>query len=329
MLVLALLCAGCGSKTDEPSPDASEQTPLTRTVSGCRALLGNKGSCLSDTEALPAGSSVSDWLALALRLSGADDAYEDYLSALRDSVTARCAESGALDARKATEYHRTALTVLALGGDPTQFGVKPDGTPVDLIADGVYAFAGDLSAQGLNAPIFALLTLDAGAFSVPDGANYDRETLVSTILAQQEESGGFGLIPGGTDVDITAMAICALAPYPQAEAAVARALTYLETEMTDSCGFLSYGTESAESTCQVIIALCALGIDPRSDARFTRGESNLLTGLERYRQADGSFSHALDDEEGNLMATEQALLALAAMERLAQGRRLYDFTAQE
>lgn len=76
--------------------------------------------------------------------------------------------------------------------------------------------------------------------------------------------------------------------------------------------FLAYGEPSAESCAQVLLALAALGIDPEQEF----GSVNPETGLAEFRKADGSYAHLLTDTEGNLMATEQAMLALCALERL-------------
>lgn len=305
LLCLALLCA-CAAPT--------EQTPLSRAADGIHALLGVKKGLLSDTDTVRAGSSVFDWTAMALRRANADEDYAAYLAALERYVTDCYAQNGSLSDYKATEYHRIALTVLTLGGDPTVFGTKPDGTAVDLIADGTYDFSGDLYAQGLNSPIYALLVLDAGGYTVPRGARNSRETILAEILGRQEADGGFGLVSGTPDVDITAMALQALAPYSdEAAEAIDAALTWLAAQMSEECTFTAYGAVSSESISQVLTALAALGIDPQSDGRFTRGETTLLTALERFRQDDGSFAHALDDGEGNLLATAQAMLALAAL----------------
>lgn len=320
LLLLALLCA-CGSPKSEKTPAGA--------VDGCRALLDVSGPLLAAQDTLPAGSSLSDWLAIALSLSGETDDYAAYLTALEQYVTARYAQHGTLDRWMATEFHRVALAVLACGGDPTAFGVNPDGTQINLIADGIYNFSGDLTAQGLNAVIYALLTLDAGGFAVPEGAAYTRESLLSLLLSRQEADGGFGLLAGSSSADITAMALQALAPYAEASAAISRAVSYLAADMTENCAFLSYEEENIETACQVVIALCALGIDPRSDTRFTRGEQTILTQMEKFRLSDGSYAHALDEQEGNLLTTEQVMLAQTAIERLARGQRLYDFSVQE
>lgn len=106
---------------------------------------------LEDRAAELAGSSIGDWLAMALLACGANESYDAYLAALERHVTERYAEQGTLDALMATEYSRTILTVAMLGGDPTAFGTRPDGTTVDLLDDGVWNFAGELGAQASTA----------------------------------------------------------------------------------------------------------------------------------------------------------------------------------
>ena len=94
------------------------------------------------------------------------------------------------------------------------------------------------------------------------------------------------------------------------------ALAYLSSQLTDTCGYIAYGDENAESTAQVILALCALGIDPDTDTRFVKDGHTLLTQLARFRQADGTYSHTLEGA-GDGMATEQSVLALVAVQRLS------------
>lgn len=145
--------------------------------------------------------------------------------------------------------------------------------------------------------------MDAGDTEVPADALYSREDMVNAISVAQEPDGGFGLIPGKSDVDITAMAVQALAPYrDQLETEIDAALTYLSSQLTDTCGYIAYGDENAESTAQVILALCALGIDPETDSRFVKGEHTLLTELSQFREADGTYRHVLEgagDGPGN------------------------------
>lgn len=299
---------------------SSLDAEIAQSAEGMSALSGKKGELLKDQEQFPAGTSVCDWLAMAMALSGAEESYADYLQALKAYVENAYAKNGCLDKNKATEYHRIALTVMALGGDPASFGVKPDGSAIDLIAEGTYNYARDPGAQGLNGWIWALIALDAQDTEVPADAQYSREDMVSAIVIAQEPDGGFGLIPGKSDVDITAMAVQALAPYQdQLGAEIDAALEYLSGQLTDTCGYIAYGDENAESTAQVILALCALGIDPDTDTRFVKDGHTLLTQLAGFRQADGTYSHTLEGA-GDGMATEQSVLALVAVQRVRAGQ---------
>lgn len=320
LLTLALLVLPAGASDLE--------TEIAQTAEGLSAFGGKPGRLLTQEADLPAGSSVSDWTTIALALSGQEERFDSYRKRLKESVTKRYEENGGLDPVEANPYHRIALTVLALGADPTAFGTKADGSPIDLIADGTYAFQGEsIGAQGLNGWIYALLVLDASGVSVPENARFSRQDMLDAILAAQEEDGGFGLTEGSSDVDITAMALQALAPYQdQYPREIQLALTYLSEQMNGSCRFQSYGQESAESSAQVILALCSLSIDPETDSRFSIGIENLLTGLEGFRLADGTYGHLREDTQGNCLATAQCLLTLVALSRLREGRRLYDFT---
>lgn len=290
---------------------------------------------LLEEQPLAAGDSVSDWLAIAAGRDGVRR--EAYLRELESYVTAMYREKDGLDRIKATEWHRVALAVLAQGGDPRSFGRDKNGRAIDLIAEGTYNWtrSGSLGMQGLNGWIFALITLDSGGFSVPEGAVYTRADMLTAILTAQLEEGGFALSDAApADVDITAMALQALAPYcgdetryggVTAAEAVDRGVNWLSGQQTENGDFDSWGAPNAESTAQVMIALCSLGIDPETDPRFVKSGGSVPDGLLRYQTANGRFRHVSDGEE-DLMATEQSVLALEALERLRAGEgRLYDF----
>lgn len=280
-------------------------------------------------DVFPAGSSVSDWTALAMARAGIADDYAGYLARLQAYVERQYAENGGLHAVKATEYHRIALTAAALGGDPTAFGTKPDGTAIDLVAEGTYNWQGDdLGGQGLNGWIFALLTMDAVGSEVPADARYSRQDMLDAIVSAQLPDGGFSLGGGTMDVDITAMALQALAPYrEQYQEVIDAALNALSAAQTVTGGFESWGAQSSESCAQVILALTALDIDPVEDGRFQKNQRNVVAALMGFRLSDGGFAH---EKDGPLdaMACEQAMQALTAMELRQQGEgRFFDLTA--
>lgn len=310
------------------------------TLDALAAAQGCTAETLLQSDKLTAGDSVSDWVAIAVSRAGTEGDTSAYRKALERYVT-RMYREGGLDRLRATEWQRTALTALALGADPTAFGRDKNGRSVNLLADGVYQFtaAKSLGTQGLNGWIFGLIALDSARFAVPEDAVYTRATILQALVAAQEPEGGFGLTVGNSDVDLTAMTLQALAPYQNSTVTytgssgesvtiremVRRALAWLSDQQTAEGDFISWDAANLESTAQVIIALCSLGVDPATDARFVKNGISAVDGLMRYRLDDGTFRHILTDGS-DVMAMEQALLAQEAMERLSAARRsLYDF----
>ncbi|ODA43087.1 X2-like carbohydrate binding domain-containing protein [Desulfosporosinus sp. BG] len=225
--------------------------------------------------------------------------------------------------RKVTNLARMCLAVEAAKGDPRNFGGK------DLIAE--IANYPDIEAQGINGPIFALLTLNSGDYNLPSTAQWTPEKLLKIILNKQLSDGGFSLDgTGDSDPDITAMALQALAPYysdshPEVQAVVNKALACLSALQDSEGGFKSGGTESSESVSQTMIALSSLGIDMDTNSMFIKNNKTLLSALLQFRSADGGFKHLLTGNSDNT-ASEQALLALASYVRLKDGKTsLYDF----
>ena len=207
-----------------------------------------------------------------------------YRKALERYVTRMYREQGGLDRLRATEWQRTALTALALGADPTAFGRDKNSRSVNLLADGVYQFtaAQSLGTQGLNGWIFGLIALDSARFAVPEDAVYTRATILQALVAAQEPEGGFGLTVGNSDVDLTAMTLQALAPYQNSTVTytgtsgesvtirevVRRALAWLSDQQTAEGDFISWDAANLESTAQVIIALCSLGVEMPEDIKM-------------------------------------------------------------
>ena len=108
--------------------------------------------------------------------------------------------------------------------------------------------------------------------------------------------------------------------------AIDKALAMLSSVQNDDATFSNWNTTSSESCSQIIIALCALGIDPKTDERFIKNEKSVFDAFMSFRLPDGSFSHSLSDKKGDTIATEQAILALCSMMKMRDGKRLYDFS---
>lgn len=230
---------------------------------------------------------------------------------------------GELHRSKYTEYSRTILALTAAGYDPTNVG------GYNLVAK-----LGDFNkvkAQGPNGSIWALIALDSNKYELSKDATTTRDKLIAEILANEISGGGWSMDPSKADVDMTGMAIQALAPYyktnAEVKAAVDRGLTWLSSKMSPNGAFREYGgKESVESTAQVVVALTALGIDPVKDDRFVKSGKNALDGLMMFYVGNGRFEH-LKNTGANGIATEQGFYALASYLRFAAGKTaLYDMT---
>lgn len=318
------------------------------------------GYLINETYLELAGSTPGDWYQIGLSRLGVEDNYAGYLAVIRDRVEERYRDPGKLSAAKATEWHRIALSVLASGGDPRALGTDESGAPIDLIADGTYnrGLATPLGRQGINGWIWGLIALDSMRYEVPADAYYTRDDIIVEILRAQLADGGFALSGKTADPDITAMALQALAPYYNSERSytykrratgsertckvrevVDEAVQRLSELQLDTGDYMSWGTENVESTDQVTVALCCLGIDPLTDERFIKNGNTLLDGILRYRMPDGGFVHSytFDSDnptslpgKSNTMASEQTLYTMAALRRQGLGERtLYDFRPEQ
>lgn len=269
------------------------------------------------------GYSSGEWAVLALARGNADvlnsyyDGYYDRVVAyVRDNIS-----SGKLNADKSTDNARIALALTAIGEDPTSVG-----------GHNLLTALNDLSyvkKQGSNGPIWALIALDSKNYT-----SSSRDALIEAILDGRTNDGGWALDGNATDVDMTAMAIQALAPYynksnKTVKDAVDTALAWLSTKQSSDGGFSSWGKANAESCAQVIVALSALNIDADTDSRFVKNGHSALENLLTFEQADGSFLHTLpgSDKDNNQMSSEQGTYALVAYDRFKTGKNsLYNMT---
>lgn len=224
-----------------------------------------------------------------------------------------------------TDNERIILALTAIGKDPANVGGE---NLLKALQNKDIMKVTDTSKTDINGLVMGLLALNS--------RNYTSDTswLVQAVLEQQNKDGSWRVSadtkPVG-DVDMTAMALQALAPYYKdggnetVNTAVEKALNWLS-------GKYRSGYDSSESCAQVVIALSALNLDANTDARFTKtveGKTlSVLGNLLQYRVAEnGGFKHQFADKAVNEMATEQALCAMAAYARFTEkANALYDMT---
>ena len=248
-----------------------------------------------DTALADKAGNGAEWYVLCLAQSGSHDftAYEQALLAYLEQNTVP----------SATTKQKYALILAAIGSTDAYISQIADST-VGTLGLMSYVYGLHLASNGYQTPLSA-------------------EQITDEILALQKEDGGWAISGSGSDVDATAMTLQALAPYcgqrEDVRTAVDAALTLLSDKQTAHGGFVSYGVENPESAAQVIIALCALGIDPCTDPRFIKNGNTPMDAMAHFALSDGSFAHT-EGGATNSNATAQAFCAATAYLRFVTGK---------
>ena len=288
----------------------------------------------SETSDPSLGSTYGEWAVLAEARGNVSASvwYDKYLSNIAKSVASM---NGKLDPTstqtKHTEYSRVILALTALGEDATKF-TGSNSTVYNLV-EPLFEKNGStyrVSEQGNNGTAFALIALDSGNYYDNATGTTARNAWINSLLDAQISDGSWGIDADfpGSNVDMTAMVVQALAPYcstnATVKAAVDKAVEWLSAEYQKTG---DYG--SSESAAQVIVALSALGIDAKTDSRFQHNGISVLSNFLSY--ADPNSKGFLHDKQPNStvnqMASEQAAYTLVAYDRYVNGsKRLYDMS---
>lgn len=255
------------------------------------------------------GSVGGEWCVLGL--ARASRGTESYFDAYRAAARRTLRETGGVLHRvKYTEYARMVLALTALGEDPADFAGFNVLAPLSDTKKVLF--------QGTSGAIWALLALDSNAYA----ADAARNVYLKAIADGVGSDGGWALVPGdASDADLTAMALTALAPYAaekDVKTLLDNGLAFLSSIQNADGSFSTSGHATAESTAQVLVTLCTLGIS-ETDSRFVKNGTTVLEALLSFQHPDGGFRHEPDDAAANAMATEQAFYALAAVRRSRSG----------
>ncbi len=233
------------------------------------------------------------------------DGREWYLFALAvsDKTLDLSAYATALEAYLAEKHIANAVTrqkyamLLLACGHPSAF-VKQ--TANDAVGE-----------LGVMSYIFGLHLANNGY--TPD--HMTREEIVEALLSMRLADGGYAVTGTAANPDVTAMALQALAPYygirKDVKTAIDADLTLLSEKQMENGGFIAYGIENPESAAQMMLVLTSLGIDPDTDARFSKNGNTLMDSILRFALADGTFSHEMNGQS-NENAGMQVLLAMTA-----------------
>lgn len=235
---------------------------------------------------------TAEWYVMALLQQGEYDfsAYCQSLIAYLDANTVRSKVS----------LQKYALALFAASGDTAY-------------ADEI--LSATIGQQGIMSWVYGLHLLNNGC----ESASVTVDAAIEALLSLQLADGGWVLSGTAADVDVTAMAVQALAPHyakkQSVKEAIDAAVALLSSLQKADGGFASYGKDNPESAAQVWVALSALGIDALQDARFIKNGHTLLNAITSYQLADGTFSH----EKGgasNHTATVQLFFALGAYQKM-------------
>lgn len=212
--------------------------------------------------------------------------------------------------RRWTDFQRVTIALSSLGIDASNFNERD---LTQIFSEFVSSTARHSLNQTINVDIFALIALDTMNYSG------DRNGFLNNIINSQRIDGTWSLNPAlpssPFDLDITAMALQALAPYyNQGDAAaidaVNRALRWLQTQTF----------YDPEGISQLIVALTALGEEYTDQAEYYVNQL-----LMWFDAGVGAFRRPTQTSPINLMATEQAAYALVAYWRFLNGKSaLYD-----
>ena len=284
------------------------------------------------------GSTYGEWAVFALNRGGVNDAEwnNKYLAELSAHLDKK---NGVLTPY--TEYARITLALTSMGYDATKF--KTEKATYDLVsplldmqADGVHYMA---EKQGNNGTAFALLALDSHSYLDTAEGRTVRAALIASLKASQLESGAWSISGNSADLDVTASAIYALAPYYLSEAKltalgggvthdelkamVDKALAWLSVQQATDGGF-----GSPEADGWVVVALSALDRDAATDTAFVKDGGSVLKDMLRYFDlTSGGFKHDITAKTPNQMASEQGAYDLVAYDRCKKGQKaLYDMS---
>lgn len=267
------------------------------------------------------GSVGGEWAVLGLARSYADvpkEYFENYYQTVEKYVKDH---GGVLHNKKYTEYSRVIVALTSIGKNPADVGGYNLLIPLGDYEKTVW--------QGLNGAVWALIALDSGEYDIPSNPDSKvqatREMYINHILGNQLPNGGWAISNAQSlnsfDPDMTGMALQALAKYQsneRVEKAIEKALTCISQHQADDGGFRGYDNTNLESTLQIMIALCELGISV-NDPRFVKDGKTVFDNIMTY-YSGGGFVHTKDTKVIDQMATEQALCGLVALKRQTEGK---------
>ena len=213
-----------------------------------------------------------------------------------------------------TTLARTIMMLTARGFDCTDLAqynggepcIDSKGNPVDDLISVLYNYSGTYTSNG---PVFALLALDMGNYTIPDDALWTRDNLLNTILGNTTSEFG---------IDSVGMVMYSIAPYiddalygSRVESRLQDCLQEVIDSMNSDYSFGAWGATNSESAGWIMMGLCSMGIDCNIDPRFSdgQGHSMLQHWMDNFANVKDGYFHHSASLLNNYMATYEGCYA--------------------
>jgi len=245
----------------------------------------------SDSVTYLKASGQTPWVTMALAAASASDIASNHLKSSNNTPL---------------DYAKTILAVTALNQNPYTFG------NVDYVSQlkNFYADGQIGDAQMLMDDSFGILGLSAAGLAA---SSQEISQTKSYLLTKQNTDGGWGYNVGViSDTNSTAIITISLieAGVSSDNAAISKALAYLALAQNGDGGWgWAAGNESdVDSTSWVVWAIRKVGQSP---ALWQKGGNNPIAYIQSLKNNDGSFGRTAANKTANLMATQDAVIALS------------------
>ncbi|MGI6767069.1 MAG: hypothetical protein ACOX4R_07695 [Lentihominibacter sp.] len=296
---------------------------------------GNTSDMLTESAEKSGWTVGCEWVLLANARAGKinEAVKKKYCNSLISTLKKkRSAKNNAvLDKNQSSENAKAVIVLTAMGVDPTNVG------GYNLLAP-----LGDMNyvkKQGMNGYVWALAAYNC-MDSMTGAANNKphSEALTNALLNVRRPDNGwaYGIFSAESDVDMTGMALQALAPfykkagYDNVTDAVDKALVWLKSQQSEDGSFgsvaMAGNVATSESASQVLTALTSLGIDPVGPD-WTKNGKNAVDSLLSFYVKGGGFKHIKEHDRANGLASVQAHYAMVSLYRFIDGKAgLYDMS---
>lgn len=275
--------------------------------------ISTTNSYLLDNNKLEFGQ---EWYILGIARSGykvEQNVYDEYYKSVEEAVKEEMKKDEPF--YYITTAQRLIIALTAIGKDPTNVAGY---NLVDIVYN-----REDIGDQGTNAYIYGLISIDTKGYEAPANSKNTRESFLKGLLDSELKDGGFSWGPD-VDVDTTAMAVQALAPYKDREnvkEVINRCLDILKSKQSEDAGYSNQWGESPCSIAQVLVALTSLNLDPTDASNgFVKNGRTLVDAAKSYYVEGGGYKSSSTATNVDSFSTQQLHYATVAQQRYLDGK---------